>query len=92
MLDLEGTGIPKQMSEELSVTKKRNRKHHNLFYKTKITSCSLLNICDIPPTLKKKIHKLESYPQCNGSPHDRISALIKKKKDPREAPQPSSTK
>ena len=54
MLDLEGTGIPKQMSEELSVTKKRNRKHHNLFYKTKITSCSLLNICDIPPTLKKK--------------------------------------
>jgi len=25
MLDLEGTGIPKQMSEELSVTKKKNK-------------------------------------------------------------------
>lgn len=33
MLDLEGTGIPKQMSEEFSVTKKKkNRKHHNFTY------------------------------------------------------------
>lgn len=36
MLDLEGTGIPKQMSEEFSVTKKKKQKGITTsFYKTK---------------------------------------------------------
>ena len=64
MLDLEGIGIPKQMSEELSVTKKKTENITTSFIKQKLPRAHYW-IFVTPPT-PKKIHKLESYPQCNG--------------------------